>query len=670
VIIAAAVLASGVVLPVPFVPQKKDTCGAASLGMVLAYWDRAVPHDEIADALVEKDLHGIPGSRLAAFARDRGLRAVAYEGDLDQLRDYVHKGRPLIVSWKVGKDRYHDVVVTGFDEEHADVFVNDPAKGENRRISQGRFEERWAGADHWTLLVLPEAEPYEDPARPIAETTAGPGENYDALLALGISLGKQGKTAEAANAFDRAIALDGTRPEARVERGGLRFLERRYTDAARDLEEALAIRDDSYARNLLASSYQLDGRTDDAVREWNELGQPVLGEVTVTGLRHIHTGVARRELTVHPGEMLDLGELRESRLQLEETGVFKKIVLRAVPREEGKADLEVALKERHALGSIPEFLARGAANAVTEKVRLTYYGLFGSAINVGGYYRWEKARPKKSLLLEWARPLWIPFYFRTIADRETQPFDVNGATTMKAEGVEVGARKVIGPRTVIQLGFKTRDRDFSEVRPDTPPGVVRGLSLGFEHNFWDSYRRRLDWSLSGFKAGKPLGSDVDYPKAVTSIRYEDILSTPDGTDMEKSVIVARALGGWGGDATPLDDLFVVGVGSSDTDYPLRSYKLRKDGVLGASPMGRGVGMFNVEWRQRLVNHRLFQGGFVLFYDAAHVTRMADGNDHETFEAVGVGLRLSVFGAILRSDYGVSISGDRRHVLTAGFGQAF
>src|SRR6185436_16343155 len=249
-IIAAAVLASGVVLPVPFVPQKKDTCGAASLGMVLAYWDRAVPHDEIADALVEKDLHGIPGSRLAAFARDRGLRAVAYEGDLDQLRDYVHKGRPLIVSWKVGKDRYHNVVVTGFDDENADVFVNDPAKGEHRRVSREKFEERWAAADHWTLLVLPEAEPYEEPARQVAAASA-PEEDYDALVAKGISLGREGKHAEAAAAFDRAIALDGNRPEARVERGGLRFLERRYTDAARDLEEALAIRDDSYARNLL-----------------------------------------------------------------------------------------------------------------------------------------------------------------------------------------------------------------------------------------------------------------------------------------------------------------------------------------------------------------------------------------------------------------------------------
>jgi len=667
--ILAAALAAALVLPVPFVPQKKDTCGAASLGMVLAYWDRAVPHDEIADALVVKDLHGIPGSRLAAFAGDRGLRAVAYEGALDQLREYVDKGRPLIVAWKVGKDRYHNVVVTGFDDEEGDVFVNDPAKGEHRRVSRDKFEERWAAADHWTLLVLPEAEPYEEPARQVAAASA-PEEDYDALVAKGISLGREGKHAEAAAAFDRAIALDGNRPEARVERGGLRFLERRYTDAVHDLEEALAIREeDGYARHLLASSYQLGGRTDDALREWNELGQPALGEITVTGLRHIRTGVALRELTVHQGEMLELSDLRQSRRRLEEVGVFKKVVLRPVPREEGKADLEVALKERHAFGSIPELLVKLAANAVVQKVRLTYYGLFGRAINVGGYYRWEQERPKKSILLEWSRPLWIPFNFRTVADRETQPFSVNGSTTMKAEGVEVGARRVVGPRTVIQLGFKTRDRQFSEVRPDTPPGVVRGVSLGVEHRFWESHRRRLDFSLSGFKAGGFLSSAVDYPKAVTSLRYEDILSTPDDTDMEKSVIVARALGAWGGDDTPLDDLFALGVGSSDVDFPLRTYKLRENGVLGESPMGRSLGMFNIEWRQRLATYRGLQGGFVLFYDAARIERTAQGQD-QTLEAVGGGLRLAVRGAFLRLDYGISISGDGRKTLTAGFGQMF
>jgi len=670
--ILAAVLAAAQVLPVPFVPQKKDTCGAASLGMVLAYWDRAVPHDEIADALVEKDLHGIPGSRLAGFAQDRGLRAVAYEGDFEQLHGYVDKGRPLIVAWKVGKDRYHNVVVTGFDDENADVFVNDPAKGEHRRVSREKFEERWAGADHWTLLVLPEAEPYEAPPHPIATAAApaAPQEDYDALVARGISLGKEGKTAEAAAAFDRAIALDRTRPEARVELGGLHFLERQYTAAAQNLEDALAIReDDRYARNLLASSYQLGGRPDDALREWNELGQPALGEITVTGLHHIRPGVARRELTVAPGEMLDLGDLRKSRRRLEEVGVFKKVVLRPVLREKGQADLEVALRERHAFGSLPEFVARATANAVTEKVRLTYFGLFGRAVNLGGYYRWEKARPKKSILLEWARPLWIPFNFRTIADRETQPFSVNGATTMKAEGVEVGARRVVGPRTVLQLGFKTRDREFSEVRPDTPPGVVRGLSLGLEHRFWDSYRRRLDWSISGFKADSILNSDVEYPKVTTALRYEDILSTPDGTGMEKSVIATRALAAWSGDNAPLDDLFALGIGSSDTEFPVRTFKLRQNGVLGESPMGRSLALFNIEWRQRLASYRGVQGGVVLFYDVARIERTADKLD-QTVEAVGGGLRLAVFGSFLRLDYALSISGDRRHALTAGYGQVF
>jgi hypothetical protein len=222
---------------------------------------------------------------------------------------------------------------------------------------------------------------------------------------------------------------------------------------------------------------------------------------------------------------------------------------------------------------------------------------------------------------------------------------------------------------VIQLGFKTRDRQFSEVRPDTPPGVVRGVSLGVEHRFWESHRRRLDFSLSGFKAGGFLSSAVDYPKAVTSLRYEDILSTPDDTDMEKSVIVARALGAWGGDDTPLDDLFALGVGSSDVDFPLRTYKLRENGVLGESPMGRSLGMFNIEWRQRLATYRGLQGGFVLFYDAARIERTAQGQD-QTLEAVGGGLRLAVRGAFLRLDYGISISGDGRKTLTAGFGQMF
>lgn len=85
-------------LNVPFVPQQKDTCGAAALAMVFRFWDRPVAPDEIASALLDPELRGIRGSRLADFARARGFTALAYEGDLEHLRDFLAKGRPLIVA--------------------------------------------------------------------------------------------------------------------------------------------------------------------------------------------------------------------------------------------------------------------------------------------------------------------------------------------------------------------------------------------------------------------------------------------------------------------------------------------------------------------------------------------------------------------------------------------
>ena len=142
-------------LAVPFVPQVKDTCGAASLSMVAAYWGRPLLHDEIARELLDPGRHGIAGSRLVRFAQARGLSAVAYEGDLSHLREYVARGRPMIVAWDMGRGRRHDVVVVGFDGTGRHVIVNDPARGSGRAVPVADFEKRWAGAGHWTLLVLP-----------------------------------------------------------------------------------------------------------------------------------------------------------------------------------------------------------------------------------------------------------------------------------------------------------------------------------------------------------------------------------------------------------------------------------------------------------------------------------------------------------------------------------
>jgi len=148
-------LLAAIQLAVPFVPQQRDTCGAASLTMVMRYWGDDVDQDQVAAALVEPGKPGISGSRLEAFARDRGFFALAYGADAAQLKDSLAEGRPLIVALRTGRGLDHDVVVTGYDSARDEVTLHDPALGRDRRMSMAGFEKRWGGAGHWALLVLP-----------------------------------------------------------------------------------------------------------------------------------------------------------------------------------------------------------------------------------------------------------------------------------------------------------------------------------------------------------------------------------------------------------------------------------------------------------------------------------------------------------------------------------
>src|SRR5439155_654302 len=287
-------------LEVPFVAQRKDTCGAAALAMVLRYWGDDATHDDVARTLLTPELHGIAGSRLAEFARGRGMEAVAYKGDVANLR---------------------------------------------------------------------------------------------------------------------AIAAAPSRREARVELAGLRFLEKRYEDAAAGFASALVYQPDPYAREMLAASLHLAGHTEDALKEWNRLGQPRLDRVEIKGLVHTHDRVARRELALSPEGVLDLGAYRKTRLRLEELGIFSRIELRPLPKQPGHVDLEVDLAERHGFGDRLEIATRSAVNAIRKKIVLRYFDLGGEGINLGLDYKWQRTQPHLKGSVEWPRPFGLPANLRVEALR-------------------------------------------------------------------------------------------------------------------------------------------------------------------------------------------------------------------------------------------------------------
>jgi tetratricopeptide (TPR) repeat protein len=564
-VLSVVVLAAAVQLPVPFVPQERDTCGAAALAMVMGYWGAEVPHDAIAKALVDPDVRGIRGSRLAEFAREQGMTAIAFAADRAALRDHLAKGRPLIVALDGGRGGLHDVVAVGLDEAGGQVVVHDPARGPGRRLALSKFERQWAKSGRWALLVQPLAEgrtegtasgagdddaaaPGPDASPPASQT----GEGYEALVAGGLAAGRAGEFARAVAALDRAIALEPTRPEAWTERGGVRFLEGRYEDAAADLRRSLALRDDAYSRELLASALHLAGHELEALAEWNALGQPTLRTVEIGGLRRTNDRVARREIGLAEGDTLTVAALRAARRRLEETGVFERVTLRPQPRGDGTAELDVALAERHGLARGPaDFLVTTGVNLAWKRLRLRYSNIGGGGVSLGASYRWQENRPETALQLQWPRPFSLPATLRLAGFRGEQAYDLGGAFDMRRRGVDLGLRHVLGGGAVAGLGVRVRDRSFSDARADAPPGLLLGVEASLEVRLVETRRHRVDATGRLFAAGPALASDLGYVQADAELRYEGLLARPEGRTVERSVLAARARAGWGSGGLPV-----------------------------------------------------------------------------------------------------------------------
>lgn len=97
-------------------------CGAACLGMILGYYGKHVPLEELRVACgVTRD--GSSAGNLLRAARAYGLEAHGYKYDIDDLRK---TSPPYIIFWQF----YHFVVLEGFTKDGA--ILNDPAGG--RRV--------------------------------------------------------------------------------------------------------------------------------------------------------------------------------------------------------------------------------------------------------------------------------------------------------------------------------------------------------------------------------------------------------------------------------------------------------------------------------------------------------------------------------------------------------
>ncbi len=161
---------AGLWLDVPFVKQQKEGCGAATIAMVMQYWQQqqnlslsAAETDapEIQKILYSKKGHGIYASDLEQYFQRHGFRTFAFTGTWDDLRQHLEKGRPLIVALRPSRleSSLHYVVIAGIDPGRNMVLMNDPAERKLLGKQRAEFEKEWSGTSRWTLLALPQTQP-------------------------------------------------------------------------------------------------------------------------------------------------------------------------------------------------------------------------------------------------------------------------------------------------------------------------------------------------------------------------------------------------------------------------------------------------------------------------------------------------------------------------------
>ena len=138
---------------VPFVLQKSQYCGPASLSSVLAYYGEDVDQDTIGKSVYHPRLQGSLITDLEDYARKRGFQAKTGIGTVDEIRGFILSDRPVIVLvdlgfWVISKPHY--LVVYGFKE---DGFLAHNGFEKAQWYRSGEFEKIWGRAGNSFLLI-------------------------------------------------------------------------------------------------------------------------------------------------------------------------------------------------------------------------------------------------------------------------------------------------------------------------------------------------------------------------------------------------------------------------------------------------------------------------------------------------------------------------------------
>ena len=145
-------------LNIPYHKQENDYyCGPAVLQMVFEFLGIKKSQEELANELGTTEKYGTSNKAMIEATSAEGFNVIDKEGaTIDEVKDFIKQNLPVIVDFIEPTDNLeHFAIVTGF--ENRDVVLNDPYNGQDFKISEEDFLNRWddpvSGYKQWIMII-------------------------------------------------------------------------------------------------------------------------------------------------------------------------------------------------------------------------------------------------------------------------------------------------------------------------------------------------------------------------------------------------------------------------------------------------------------------------------------------------------------------------------------
>lgn len=629
---------------VPFLPQSGQMCGGATLAMVLRYWGAAHARPEEFAGALTADGRGIPTDAMAGLAQEHGYRAVAFQGNPDDVQAHLMQGRPVIALLEVRPGRYHYVVVLAW--ANGRILFHDPARGPLRTMSEAEWLRRWDATHRWGLLILPPAVPAPAAAAPADSPTAS-SDSCAALVQPAVALARGGQIEAARAQLVDAAASCPESPAPWRELAGLEFTRKNWPEAARAASAAVQRdRTDVSAWRVLATSRFLDNQPDAALAAWNAIGEPRLDDARIDGLGRTPYLSIHRYLDEPGGALLTPATLRRARRRLELLAAVQTSAVRYRPQSDGWAQLQASVVERPVLEAPKLLLAQSAASSVfSHGLSLNLVNLTAAGDAAQASWRWESHRPQVALALSTPHALGLPGIVTADLLWDVQTYR-GVAPAAGAQGDLRETRRRAGLTLDNWWTADTRASVSLAIDEWAERGRELTLSTKIERRLWAD-KAGVGGSVSGWWGdGRPFYAGSAWMSVRSTTRPRDRA----GVRLDLSYDSASEnspLALWSGAGT--------GIGRSRL---LRAHRLIQDGILSGATFGRQLVRGGVEGELPVAALGPVKLGIAAFVDAARAWDGAVGANPIAAVDLGTGLRVRIPGrrAALRLDVATPLAG--------------